>query len=415
MKENHTAGTTTPAMRRRTFVKHALVGAAVFGTAPALVRATGSNDSIRIGCIGVGGRGSALLADILAQAEKLNVKVVAVCDVWRKNREAAAKRILDKCGQAPRQVTRFDELLALKEVDAVTIATPDFSHGPILVAALKAGKDVYIEKPMTIDLASANEALDLARAGQRIVQAGTQRRSEGKFKAAATLYATGVLGQVSRVEAAMYFHEARWSRNTSDCIEADVDWPAFLMKLPSRPFDAKLLRQWQLYRETSNGLPGLWMTHYADAVHMITGAKYPLSAVAQGGVYVWKDGRDTSDTFHALLEYPGKFLFDWGMGLGNSAGVHFTIHGTKGTMDLEKWTVSPEGGRGSAIKPDTIKPESDESHMGNWLQCLRTRQRPNADIQYGHQHAVATIMAAAAFQTGGRQTYNPETRAITPA
>ena len=400
-------------MPRRKFLSRTLLGTVALGASPALTSAAGANETIGIGCIGVGGRGSALLADMLAQREKHNIKVLAVCDVWRKNREAAVKRVLDKCGQAPPQFTRFEELLALKELDAVVIATPDFSHGTILTAALKAGKDIYVEKPMTIDLASANEAFDLARSGQRIVQAGTQRRSEGKFKAAAALFSTGVLGQVSRVEAAMYFHEARWARNTNDCMEGDVDWQAFLLHLPKRPFDAKLLRQWQLYRETSNGLPGLWMTHYVDSVHLVTGAKYPSSAVAHGGVYVWKDGRDTSDTFHALLEYPEKFLFDWGMGLGNSAGVHFTIHGTKGTMDLENWTISPEGGRGSSLESGSIKAAPDESHMGNWLQCLRSRQRPNADIQYGHQHAVATIMAASALETGRRQTYDPVNRSVT--
>jgi predicted dehydrogenase len=135
--------------------------------------------------------------------------------------------------------------------------------------------------------------------------------------------------------------------------------------------------------------------------------------VAHGGVYVWKDGRDTSDTFHALLEYPEGFLFDWGMGLGNSAGVHFTIHGTKGTMDLEQWTVSPAGGRDSSIQRGPIPSEADRSHMGNWLGCLRSRKRPNADIEFGHQHAVATIMAAEALWTGRRQTYDRMTRSIT--
>ncbi len=415
MNEQHFQPPGKAGMPRRTFLKTTVLGAVAVGAGPVVIRGAGANETIGLGCIGVGGRGSALLADLLGHREKHNLKVLAICDVWRKNREAAVKRVLDKCGEAPRQFSRFEELLALKEVDAVTIATPDFSHGTILTAALKAGKDVYVEKPMTIDLASANEALDLARAGQRVVQAGTQRRSEGKFKGAAALFATGILGQVSRVEAAMYFHEPRWARKIDDCAEGGVDWQAFLLHIPKRPFDAKLLRQWQLYRETSNGLPGLWMTHYADSVHMVTGASYPISAVAHGGVYVWKDGRDTSDTFHALLEYPGKFLFDWGMGLGNSAGVHFTIHGTKGTMDLEKWTISPEGGRGGAFEAGSIKAEPDESHMGNWLQCLRSRQHPNADIQYGHQHAVATIMAATALETGRRQTYDPVKRAITPA
>jgi predicted dehydrogenase len=340
--------------------------------------------------------------------------VTAVCDVWQKNRQAAAKRIESKLGQAPRQFSRFDEMLAMKEVDAVVIATPDFSHGPILVAALKAGKDVYVEKPMTIELGYANEALDLARAKGRVVQAGTQRRSEGKFRGAAKFYASGMLGKVSRIDAAAYFNEPRWARDLTDCKENEVDWDAFLLHLPKRPFDAKLLRQWQLYRETSNGLPGLWMTHYADLVHMITGTGFPVSSVAHGGVFVWKDGRQTSDTFQALVEYPEGFMFSWGMGLGNSAGGRFSIYGTKGTMDPEKGTVTPEGGRDTKLEEGKVPPESNQSHMGNWLQCLRSRQRPNADIQYGHQHAVATIMTAMALETGQRQKYDPVKRTIGP-
>ena len=408
--------TTPRAGTRRRFLKTAAAGAVVLGVTPLPLRgANGPNERIAIGCIGVGGRGSDLLNQILGLSATQNVHITAVCDVWRKNREAAARRIQERQGSEPRQFTRFQDLLALDGLDAVTIATPDFSHGTILTAALRAGKDVYVEKPMTIDLASANEALDLALAKARVVQAGTQRRSEGRFLGAARLAATGLLGQISRVSAAMYFHEPRWARDLSDCQASDVDWDAFRLHLPPRPFDARLLRQWQLYRETSNGLPGLWMTHYADAVHLVTGAKYPTSAVAHGGVYVWKDGRDTTDTFHALLEYPEGFLLDWGMGLGNSAGVHFTLHGTKGTMDLERWTVSPEGGRDSAIQRGPIPPEADQSHMGNWLDSLRSRQAPNADIQCGHQHAVATILTATAFATGLRQKYDPAARTITPA
>jgi predicted dehydrogenase len=401
-------------INRRAFLKSTLTGAAVLSASPVGLGAPGANDKIAIGCIGVGGRGSALLGEILGLAAKENVQVTAVCDVWQKNRQAAAKRIQSKLGREPRQFSRFHELLALSDLDAVVIATPDFSHGPILTAALKAGKDVYVEKPMTIELAHANEALDLARAKERVVQAGTQRRSEGKFRGAAKLFASGALGKVSRIDAAAYFNESRWTRDTTDCKESDVDWEAFLLHLPKRPFDAKLLRQWQLYRETSNGLPGLWMTHYADLVHMITGTTFPVSAVAHGGVYVWKDGRDTSDTFQALVEYPEGFLFSWGMGLGNSAGGRFGIYGTKGTMDPEKGTVSPEGGRDTTLVAGPVPPEPNQSHMGNWLQCLRSRQRPNADIQFGHQHAVATIMTAIALQTGQRQKYDPVKRTISP-
>ncbi|MBE7500312.1 MAG: Gfo/Idh/MocA family oxidoreductase [Verrucomicrobiales bacterium] len=411
----HTPPVTTRPMARRDFLRTTTVGAALLTAAPASLRgAPGANERLAIGCIGVGGRGTDLLNQILSLAAARNVQVTAVCDVWQKNLAAATQRVASQSGQTPRQYTRFHELLGRPDIDAVTIATPDFSHGPILLAALRAGKDVYIEKPMTIDLASANEALDLARAGERVVQVGTQRRSEGRFRGAAKLVASGVLGPLSRVSAAMYFHEPRWARDVSDCHAPDVDWDAFLLHLLPRAFDARLLRQWQLFRDTSNGLPGLWMTHYADAVHLVTGARYPTSAVAHGGVYVWKDGRDTTDTFHALLEYPEGFLFDWGMGLGNSAGVHFTLHGTLGTLDLERWRLSPEGGRNTTLQAGPVPAEPDQSHMDNWLACLRTRERPNADIQFGHQHTVATVMAARALESGQRQRYDPAQRTLTP-
>jgi predicted dehydrogenase len=293
-------------------------------------------------------------------------------------------------------------------------STTDFlqiSHAPILLAALAAGKDVYVEKPMCIDISSANRALDLARAKNRVVQAGTQRRSDGQHIGAAKLIASGALGQISRVTAAVNFNHARWARRYDDCREEDVDWEAFLLHLPKRPFDPKLLRRWQMARECTNGLAGLWMTHYSDAVHMLTGARYPSSGVALGGIYVWKDGREHTDTFHTILEYPEGFLFDWGMGLGNASGVYFSIHGTKGTVNVERWTFSPEGA--SASTPATkIQAERGTGHIANWLECLRSRAKPNADIEFGHQHVVATVMSATALETGRRQKWDPAKREL---
>lgn len=401
-------------INRRRFLRQATAASAVLGAAAVNARAAGANDRISIGVIGAGSRSSAHIGELLGLGDKHNVEIAALCDVWRVNREAAAKRIGAKTGREPRQCARFGDLLAMKDVDAVVIATPDHAHGPILVAALQAGKDVYIEKPMTIDVSSANEALDLARAKRRVVQAGTQYRSDGRYLAAARVIAGGVLGRISRVSVAMNFNQQRWLRDVSDVKPEDVDWEAFLMHLPPRPFDAKLLRCWQLYRETSNGIPGLWMTHYADLVHLLLGVSYPNTAVAHGGIYVWKDGRHHTDTFHALLDYPEGFLFSWSMALGNSAGTHFTLHGTEGTMDLQKWTWSTEGGAGRASDPVKIEPLKGASHIENWLQCLRSRQRPNADIQFGHQHTVATIMAATALETGRRQKYDPARRMIVP-
>jgi predicted dehydrogenase len=401
-----------PGSTRRSFLQQAPAGLALAAAAPALARGASPADRLGIGLIGVGSRMSAHLDELLAMASAHNLHIPAVCDVHRPAREAAAARIARAAGQAPQAVARFGDLLALDAVDAVIIATPDFSHGTILNAALDAGKDVYIEKPMTIDLDSATRALDRAREQGRVVQAGTQRRSDGRFQGAAKIIATGALGRVSRVSASIGFNHPRWKRAQLDALETDVDWPAYLLHLPERPFDPSLIQEWQLHRETSNGMPGLWMTHYADAVAMLTGASYPRSAVASGGIYAWNDGREHADTFHAILEYPEGFQFDWGMGLGNESGTHFTVHGTAATLDAERWSLRAES-KGAAAQP--LPTEPGGSHLENWLDCLRTRQRPVADIALGHQHVVATVMAALAFQTGRRQVYDPQTRTIAEA
>jgi predicted dehydrogenase len=403
-------------INRRNFLRITSASTAALSAGTWLARgaATSANEKLSIGIIGAGGRGSDLMSQISAVADKQNVRITALCDVWQKNLKSAAARVKDRFGAEPRQCTRFGELLALKDIDAVVIATPDFGHAPILVAALQAGKDVYIEKPMSIDLALANQAFDVARRQERVVQVGTQYRSDGHYRGAVKLMASGILGKVSRISVAMDFNEARWARDVSDCLAPDVDWDAFLLDLRRRPFDPLLLRRWQLYRDCTNGLSGLWMSHYADLIHMLTGAQYPNSAVALGGIYVWKDGREHTDTFHAAFDYPEGFLFDWAMALGNSAGTHFTVHGTKGTMDLQNWTVSNAGSTDKEISTRPIPTESAPSHMENWIECIRSREKPSADIQYGHQHAVATIMAARALETGFRQRYDPATRTILP-
>ncbi len=377
--------------------------------------AFGANDRLAIGVIGVGGRGMSLTADLAKLRDSENVCVTAVCDVWRKNRENAAARVERWFDNKPFATSRFQEVLARDDVDAVVIATPDFGHTPIMIEALKAGKDVFVEKPMALDLDNANEAVDLTRSLERVVQVGTQRRSEGRWKAARAFLEAGSMGHVSRISACNSFNHPRWARDYSDCVEEDVDWEAYLFNRPMVPFDPKLLRRWHLYKMCTNGLSGLWMCHLIDAAHIITGATYPNNAVANGGNYVWHDGREHSDVFHALLDYPEGFLFDWSMSLANAAGNRYNIHGRYGTLDLDRLRYSGEGGEeGKQIEEGVLEPEPDENHMANWLKCIRTRERPNGDIDYGHEHSVATIMAAEALHTGQRQCYDRENRRIYP-
>ncbi len=372
--------------------------------------AFGANDRISIGIIGTGSRGAALFREIAKLKESHNVTISAVCDVWRPNREGAAKRVEEVFGAKPFTTSRFGEVLARDDVDAVVIATPDFGHTPIMIEALKANKDVYVEKPMSLDVEKANEAVNRARANGCVVQVGTQRRSEGRWQGAHDFIASGKLGHVSRI-AANNFNHARWARNVSDCKEEDVDWEAYLFNREMRPFDPNLLRRWHFYKMCTNGIAGLWLPHLIDAAHMVMGSTYPRSATALGGIYVWDDGREHTDTFHALLDYPEDYLFSWGMGLGNAAGTHYTVHGEHGTIDLEAMTVSDAGGRKKNPELEgKLDAPSDQNHMANWVDCMRSRERPNADIAYGHMHAVATIMAAEALHTGNRMRYDVEAR-----
>lgn len=377
--------------------------------------AHGANERVSVGLIGVGERGSYHLGELLKLRDSHKVDITAVCDVWKPNRERAAAKVEKDSGRAPFSTSRFHEVLARADVDAVVIATPDFGHTPIMIEALKAGKDVYVEKPMSLTVEEASEALDLARANNRVVQAGTQRRSEGRWKSAREFLAGGTIGPMTRISTANCFNHPRWARDFSDCREEDVDWQAYLFNRPAVPFDPRLLRRWHHFRMCTNGLSGLWMAHLIDAAHIITGAAYPASAVALGGLYLWKDGREHGDQFHAILDYPEGFLFDWEMSLTNGAPTRYNLHGRYGTLDMEKLAWSGEGGeKGKECAPGKLDPGTDVHHMGNWLDCIRSREKPNADIEYGHQHAVATIMAAAALDTGQRMKYDREKRAIYP-
>ncbi len=406
-------------------------GGLALGAANAVGRTPGTGERISVGVIGTGDRGrGAHIAILAALKDRCNVEVTAVCDVWKVNLDKAAAQVKKSFGREPRSFTRFGDLLAVEDIDAVTIATCDSAHTPIMIAALKAGKDVYVEKPMSLGVEEANEALDLARKHERVVQVGTQNRSNGVYQAARDLLATGVLGKISRITASRNFNHPRWARPFDDCKETDVDWDAYLFNMPKQSFDPSLLRRWHLRSGFSNGLSGLWGCHYIDAMHLMTGAACPRRATALGNVYVWKDGRQHEDAFHGLWDYPEGFMYDWGMSLANSAGNHWSVHGTEGTLVAEsgelgtrRWRLSKDGGSAkSKVETRTIEglPSTYEAggmeadHFANWIDCMRTRKRPTADIVYGHQHSVATIMAAAALQHGKTYAYDPEKRRIQP-
>jgi predicted dehydrogenase len=367
------------------------------------------SDRIRLGLIGCGGRSQAHVGELSHSDE--NAAIIAVCDVWRVNREQKAAAIQKTTGSAPKQTSRYQELLAMKDVDAVIIATPDMTHPRILADAVAAGKDVYVEKPFAVDFSDAKMAWQAVKRTKQVVQVGTQRRSTPEFLGAAKAIRSGIIGKVTRVAMEVHFQGQRWRRDDWRNVKPeDVDWEAFQFGGRIQgPFNARKLREWQLFRETTNGIAGLWMCHLIDLVPWYLEDPYPQHAVTLGGVYLWKDGRQTSDVFQATVEY-NECLVTFAMSLTNSAGNRNLWFGTKGTLDLDNLKITGEGSSdvNRVKEPLAIEQVPVESHLVNFLRCVRSRATPRASVDNGFSHAVAGCMAAVSLETGRRVGFDRE-------
>jgi len=424
---------------RRTFLAGAgaAIGAsALGGTALSYSRILGANDRISLGHIGCGRRGLGLQT-IARGLKGRNLEMTAVCDLWKVNREAAAARTESWYGRAPRSFQYMEDLLALKDVDAVLISTADFQHATHLKTVVEAGKDAYCEKPMANDLAEAKAARDAVLRSDRIVQVGTQHRSEPYQIAARELIKSGALGDVSKVEIVWNYHGPRWRgrEEVAQLREQDTDWRRWLLGKPYRPFDPRMYFEFRLYRDFSSGIADQWMSHGIDLVHYFLEDEFPRSVMASGGVFAWKDGRENPDTFQALLEYPKGFLVSYATSFGNDADSFSRIMGKNATLvniggeGSPRWKWVEEKGThesdpdvkraekyvtlpGDDRIPPTSISDDDLSHMTNWIECLRSRKAPNATVRHGFAHSVACIMAARAYREGRKLYWNPRTEEI---
>jgi predicted dehydrogenase len=390
-------------------------------TAASYARVVGANDRISIGIIGCGGRGyNAHMKGLQAHVKATNFEVTAVCDPWRQRRERAAARAKEWYGRPARMFVTYRDVLALKDVDAVTIASCDHQHTTHLEAAAKAGKDVYCEKPLGKDFLALRKACDAVREAKIIFQAGTQLRSLSSMAGCRKLYKTGILGKVGRIEQRRNTTRPYWYAYLRDANEADVDWGEFLMDAPKQPFRADRFTGWYGYRDFSDGpVPGL-ASHFIDLVHYITGAMFPTNAVCLGGTYTWNDEHEFTapDHVQALWEYPEGFMVVYSTNFGNGSDCSFKFLGDQGVLDCVNWngpTLHAEGGskkRGIIRGKKPVEHVSQPDHYLNWLQCIRSRETPNADIEAGYQHGVAVIMAMMAYDTGRRQVYDRDKREI---
>jgi predicted dehydrogenase len=395
-------------MNRRTFVLSGL-------TAAASSRVMGANDRLRIAVCGPGTQGMGLLRQFAAVAGETNAEVVAVCELWTKRRQDAAAQVQKDSGRQPRQLRRFDEILEAKDVDAVVIATPDHQHHRQMLGALRARKDVFCEKPMANTVAEARELYRTARASDRVVQIGTHGMSSGHYQAVAAFLRTGRLGKITRVTHEGTWNGPRWRpiADVEKIREAETDWKTWLDGHKARPFDPHLYFEFRLYREFSHGIAAQWLTHAVAGVQHIMDDYFPESAVASGGVLLYKDGREASDTLSVTFTYPKGFLFTYAAQFGNDFPGFTRYYGQNGTIER-----ATEGGRyvartlGGGKRPERLdkdvplEPINPTPHMKNWLTCLRTRKTPNADVLSGYGHTVAMVMASQAELTGKKQYWD---------
>src|SRR2546421_1645502 len=431
----------TGKINRRSFLrKSASVvagGAAFASTALSHKNIVGANDRISLAHIGIGSRGGEL-DQIAAQLKTSHrVEMTAVCDLWSVNREKAIVTNTKYYGRSPRSFQYFEDILAIPDVDAVMISTPEHSHSPILKMAVEAGKDAYVEKPMGNLLAETKAARDAVLQSKRIVQVGTQHRSEPHPQVAHDLVQSGTLGEVSKVEVVWNYHGPRWRgrEEVKQIREADTDWRKWLMTKPYRPFDPQIYFEFRLYKEFSSGIADQWMSHGIDLVHWFMGDNLPRSVVAHGGIFAWKDGRENPDTFQALLEYPKGFLVSYATSFGNDSDSFTRIMGKGATLiniggeGSQRWKWVEEKGTheddpgiqraekyiklpGNDAMPPSFISDNDLSHMTNWFDCLRSRKQPNATVQHGFAHSVACMMAARAYWSGKKMYWDPKTETI---
>ena len=438
---------------RRYFIKQStLAGAAVFAakagfSAKSYKRIMGSNDRVRVGVVGFSDRHKSSHApSFMNHYKDLNFEIVAVSDIWNKRREEGAAFWKDKMQHDVVACRNNEEMYNKKLVDAVFVSTADFQHALHAIEAVNAGCDVYCEKPFAETMEDNRAALKVIKASNRIVQIGSQRRSGANYEAANQFIKSGKFGSVTMVELTWNVNQpGRWRRPAllNQLKEEDTDWKRFLMNRPQDTFDPRKYLEYRLFWPYSSGIPGQWMSHQIDTVHWFTGLQHPRSVVANGGIYMWKDGRKNWDTMSAVFDYGPTadttsgfqvtFASRMHNGDENPAEIYYS---NGGELNLNTNKVSSKGGLTQKMAeamnmkpfllPDMSLSETEKvvasantggdkltsNHIRNWMECVRSRKTPNAPVEAGYSHSIATIMTNAAVHTGAKVTFDEKTQEV---
>jgi predicted dehydrogenase len=422
---------------RRDFIKTGTAATAM--SALSYSRVLGANDKVRTAIVGAGDRMmSSLVPAFFAHANELNFEMVAVCDIWKYHRENNTAKIKNNAKFTAKDANlamarNTDELYAMKNIDAVIIGTADFQHAYHAIEAVKNGKDVYAEKPFANIMSDANEALKVIGGSKQVFQVGTQRRSTSSYIKAKEYLDSGKFGDIVFADMTWNVNQpGRWRRpNVVPLMkQEDTDWKRFLINRdPKIPFDARKHLEFRLFWPFSSGIPDQWLVHQIDTVHWFTGIPHPRSVVANGGIYLWKDGRANWDTMTAVFDYHNPktdkaFQVLYSSRMTNEAGdVKEIYYSNAGSLNLDTNKVGPEGGLqepfslgeagGMETAANTGVDKQTLAHMRNWMDCVKSRnQKTNADIHAAYNHSVALCMTIKAIQTGARVTFDDKKQEV---
>jgi predicted dehydrogenase len=389
----------------------------------------GANDRVRVGYIGIGRMGSANLEISLRNPL---IEAAAVCDVYKPHLEDAVA-IAEKAGQKPKPVADFREVIADKSIDAVCISTPDHWHAYMTVEACKAGKDVYVEKPLCTYLDEGRKMIEAARKYNRVVQAGTMQRSGTHFQKAVEIVKSGALGTITLCKTwigGLSKQEGFGSPKDSDP-PADLDWEMWLGPAPKRPFNAnrwgvhpemerKPFPYFRYFWDYAGGLMTDWGVHLIDIYQWAFDESMPRSTVALGGKYWVTDNTETPDTLLVTYEYPQGFVGTFETVSGTSKGAPFDygagtlFQGTEASLYVSRrfYEIFPE--KKSKLEAVQVKPSNrmNDDHWVNFLDCIKSRQKPISDVETCFRTTAACMLGNIAYRSRMRIDWDNEKQTV---
>jgi predicted dehydrogenase len=417
--------------------------------APGILTKRNNQNTIRVGFIGVGNRGSQLLGWFM---ENPDVEVAALCDVYApyttRDRSEVANRYLD-AGKVPgmgevldRKVKRYEDfrkLLEQKDIDAVCIATPDHWHAVQTIQAMEAGKDVYVEKPLTITIREGRAMVNAQMRTGQVCGVGLNRRGSSIYQHLATEVRNDLVGKVTsaRAQRTSNMYPDGIGRLSPEEPPTDLNWDLWLGPRPYRPYQYNIapyfFRWWKEYSSQM----GNWGVHYMDVIRWMVGEQAPSAISAQGGKFAVNDDRNIPDTMEVLFEFSSgliiKFSIHEASSGGGVRGGEVELHGTKGTLtaDQNGYEVVPsrpgqfqawkqlmaprkETLEGNAKFGDlAIKENSTARLIRNFLDCVKTREEPWCPLEEGHRSTSFALLANIALETGSRIEWDPVAEQIT--